>query len=128
MDGIDSDGELSDEDEEKLGKAIAEMVDDFGPDFDEEGNELEEGESDRVKSEEERSKPGRTDEEAEGEDAGRGRGRSRREDDRVDRRERVEGVGAMIRRRRLRRRRLGFRRRDRGEGGDERVSLVPTPN
>ena len=30
------------------------MVDDFGPDFDEEGNPLEEGESDRIKSEEER--------------------------------------------------------------------------
>ncbi len=28
------DGQLSDEDEEELGKAIAEMVDDFGPDFD----------------------------------------------------------------------------------------------
>ena len=60
------------------------MVDDFGPDFDEEGQPLEEGESDRVKSEDERSKPGRTDEEAEAEDEaeaeprrrgdGRGRG------------------------------------------------------
>ncbi len=59
------DGQLSDSDEEALGEAIAEMVDDFGPDFDEEGQPLEEGESDRVKSEEERSKPGRTDEEAE---------------------------------------------------------------
>ena len=38
-------------------KAIAEMVDDFGPDFDEEGQPLEEGESDRVKSEEERERP-----------------------------------------------------------------------
>ena len=53
-------GQLSDEDEEELGKAIAEAIDDFGPDFDEEGQPLEEGESDRVKSEEERSKPGRT--------------------------------------------------------------------
>ena len=59
------DGQLSDEDEEELGEAIAEAVDDFGPDFDEEGQPLEEGESDRVKSEEERSQPGRTDEEAE---------------------------------------------------------------
>ena len=40
--------------------AIAEMVDDFGPDFDEEGQPLEEGESDRIKSEEEREAPGRT--------------------------------------------------------------------
>ncbi len=59
-----NDGELSDEDEEALGDAIAEMVDDFGPDFDIEGNPLEEGESDRVKSEDERSRPGRTDEQA----------------------------------------------------------------
>jgi hypothetical protein len=63
------DGQLSDEDEEALGKALAEAVDDFGPDFDDEGQPLEEGESDRVKSEEERSKPGRTDEEAETEAA-----------------------------------------------------------
>ena len=48
------------------------MVDDFGPDFDEEGQPLEEGESDRVKSEDERARPGRTDEEAEAEQ-GRGR-------------------------------------------------------
>ena len=61
------DGELSDEDLEKLGEAIAEMIDDFGPDFDEEGQPLEEGESDRVKDEEEHEKPGRTDEEAEAE-------------------------------------------------------------
>ena len=32
-------------------------IDDFGPDFDEEGNPLEEGESDRIKDEEERSRP-----------------------------------------------------------------------
>ncbi len=55
------DGELTDEDEEALGEAIAEMVDDFGPDFDAEGQPLEEGESDRVRSEHERSD--RTDEE-----------------------------------------------------------------
>ena len=56
MDRID-DGQLSDEDEEALGEALAEAVDDFGPDFDEDGQPLEEGESDRVKSEEERSQP-----------------------------------------------------------------------
>ena len=33
------------------------MVDDFGPDFDEDGEPLEEGESDRIKSEEEREAP-----------------------------------------------------------------------
>ena len=54
------DGDWSDEIEEQLGKAIAEAIDDFGPDFDAEGNPLEEGESDRILSEEERQAPGRT--------------------------------------------------------------------
>jgi F-type H+/Na+-transporting ATPase subunit alpha len=67
MKRIEESGELSDEDEETLGNAIAEMIDDFGPDFDEEGQPLEEGESDRVKSEEEREGPERTDEEKEAE-------------------------------------------------------------
>ena len=53
-------GELSDEDEEALGKAIGEAVDDFGPDLDEDGQPLEAGESDRIKSQEEREAPGRT--------------------------------------------------------------------
>jgi F-type H+/Na+-transporting ATPase subunit alpha len=64
MKRINETGELSDEEEEALGKAIAEMIDDFGPDFDEEGQPLEEGESDRVKDEQEHERPGRTDEEA----------------------------------------------------------------
>jgi hypothetical protein len=51
-----AEGEWSDEMQEKLSSAIFEAIDDFGPDFDEEGNELEEGESDRVKDEEERKK------------------------------------------------------------------------
>ena len=51
LDRINETGKLSDEDEEALGKVIAQMVDDFGPDFDKEGNPLEEGESDRVKDE-----------------------------------------------------------------------------
>jgi F-type H+-transporting ATPase subunit alpha len=55
-----AEGEWSDEIESALGDCIAEGIDDFGPDFDEEGNPLEEGESDRIKSEEEREKPGRT--------------------------------------------------------------------
>jgi F-type H+/Na+-transporting ATPase subunit alpha len=64
---INETGELTDEDEEALGKAIGEMVDDFGPDFDQEGNPLEEGESDRIKSEAERERSARqTDEEDEG--------------------------------------------------------------
>src|SRR5438093_11331966 len=49
MSRITDTGELSDEDEKALGEAIAVMVDDFGPDFDEEGQPLEEGESDRIK-------------------------------------------------------------------------------
>jgi F-type H+/Na+-transporting ATPase subunit alpha len=52
-------GDWDDSMEESLGKAIAEAIDDFGPDFDEEGNPLEEGESDRIKDEEERKKEGR---------------------------------------------------------------------
>ena len=74
-----NDGELSDEDEEALGKAIAEAVDDFGPDLDEDGQPLEEGESDRVKSEEEREAPGRAPAvEDEATDSERRRGRRRR--------------------------------------------------
>jgi F-type H+-transporting ATPase subunit alpha len=60
-----NEGDWSDEIEKKLGDAIAEAIDDFGPDFDAEGNPLEEGESDRILSEEERQAPGRTAEEAE---------------------------------------------------------------
>ena len=66
LDRINETGQLSDEDEASLGKAIGEMVDDFGPDFDQEGNPLEEGESDRIRSEEERQAPARTGEAATG--------------------------------------------------------------
>ena len=48
MKRINEAGELSDDDERELSDAIGEMVDDFGPDFDAEGNPLEEGESERV--------------------------------------------------------------------------------
>jgi F-type H+-transporting ATPase subunit alpha len=58
------DGQLSEEDEEYLGNSIAEAIDDFGPDFDQEGNPLEAGESDRIHSADERERPGRTEEEA----------------------------------------------------------------
>jgi F-type H+/Na+-transporting ATPase subunit alpha len=53
LDRINESGQLSDEDEAALGKSIEQMVDDFGPDFDQEGNPLEEGESDRIKTREE---------------------------------------------------------------------------
>jgi F-type H+-transporting ATPase subunit alpha len=51
-----ADGEWSDDMQEDLTSAIFEAIDDFGADFDEEGNEIEEGESDRVKDEDERKK------------------------------------------------------------------------
>src|SRR5919198_676927 len=54
MDKI-GEGNWDDSIESELGDAIAEAIDDFGPDFDEEGNPLEEGESDRVKGREEES-------------------------------------------------------------------------
>jgi F-type H+-transporting ATPase subunit alpha len=44
-----ADGEWGDEVEDRLGQAIGEAVDDFGPDFDEEGEPIEEGESDRIR-------------------------------------------------------------------------------
>ena len=43
-----ADGEWDDSIESELGDAIAEAIDDFGPDFDDEGNPIEEGESDRI--------------------------------------------------------------------------------
>jgi F-type H+-transporting ATPase subunit alpha len=55
---INETGELSDEDEEALGKFLEDFVDDFGADLDEEGQPLEEGESDRVKDQEKRDKGG----------------------------------------------------------------------
>jgi F-type H+/Na+-transporting ATPase subunit alpha len=51
MDKI-ADGNWDDSIESQLGDAIGQAIDDFGPDFDEEGNPLEEGESDRVKERE----------------------------------------------------------------------------
>ena len=60
-------GELSDPDEESLNEAIAEAIDDFGPDFDAEGQPLEAGESDRIRSEEEHARAGRTAAEGDGE-------------------------------------------------------------
>jgi F-type H+/Na+-transporting ATPase subunit alpha len=62
---INDSGELSDADEKAMGDAIKDMVDDFGPDFDEEGNPLEAGESDRIRSEEEHAAPAKAAEETE---------------------------------------------------------------
>src|SRR5439155_18012787 len=44
-----ADGDWEESTESGLGEAIKDAIDDFGPDFDEEGNPLEEGESDRVR-------------------------------------------------------------------------------
>jgi F-type H+-transporting ATPase subunit alpha len=87
MKKINETGEMSDEELEGLGDAIAEMVDDFGPDFDEEGNPLEEGESDRIRAEE-REKAERGEEErkaeAEREEAERTAEEAEREAERAE--------------------------------------------
>ena len=57
-----AEGKWDDAIEERLSKCIAESIDDFGPDFDAEGNPIEEGESDRILSKEEREKDARTEE------------------------------------------------------------------
>ncbi len=49
-------GEWDDSIESELGDAIAESIDDFGPDFDAEGNPIEEGESERIVTREERER------------------------------------------------------------------------
>jgi F-type H+/Na+-transporting ATPase subunit alpha len=67
MDKI-AEGEWGDSIESELGDAIAEAIDDFGPDFDEEGNPLEEGESDRVKDQEQREEEEGEEEEEEQEE------------------------------------------------------------
>jgi F-type H+/Na+-transporting ATPase subunit alpha len=70
MDQI-AEGDWDDSIESRLGNCIAEAIDDFGPDFDAEGNPIEEGESDRILSEEERQKEGRTaGESADGDESG----------------------------------------------------------
>jgi len=73
-------GEWEDSIEEELGKAISEAIDDFGPDFDEEGNPLEEGESDRVRSEEERGRGARAGEDGDSGGDGAGGGGSEAEE------------------------------------------------
>jgi F-type H+/Na+-transporting ATPase subunit alpha len=56
-----AEGEWDDSIESELGDAIGEAIDDFGPDFDEEGNPIEEGESDRIRRERERAGEDRAD-------------------------------------------------------------------
>jgi F-type H+/Na+-transporting ATPase subunit alpha len=55
-----AEGNWDDSIEERLGDAIAGAIDDFGPDFDAEGNPIEEGESDRIRSEEARQRSAQT--------------------------------------------------------------------
>jgi F-type H+-transporting ATPase subunit alpha len=78
MKTINESGELSDEDENALGDAIAEAIDDFGPNFDEEGQPLEEGESDRVREHRDEE------EEEEGEDREQAEGQEREKPDREE--------------------------------------------
>ena len=52
------DGQWDDSIESELRDAIAEAIDDFGPDFDAEGNPIEEGESDRILRERDREAGG----------------------------------------------------------------------
>src|SRR5918999_753969 len=63
-------GEWDDSIEERLGNSIAEAIDDFGPDFDAEGNPIEAGESDRILAREEREKEAGTEEARAGGDSG----------------------------------------------------------
>jgi F-type H+-transporting ATPase subunit alpha len=66
-----AEGEWDDSIESELGDAVAEAIDDFGPDFDAEGNPIEEGESDRIRAERERLQQDRAEtrrEEVEGEE------------------------------------------------------------
>jgi F-type H+/Na+-transporting ATPase subunit alpha len=56
-----AEGEWDDSIESELGDAIGEAIDDFGPDFDAEGNPIEEGESDRIRREREREGDERAD-------------------------------------------------------------------
>jgi F-type H+/Na+-transporting ATPase subunit alpha len=57
-----AEGKWDDSIEERLSTAIAEAIDDFGPDFDAEGNPIEEGESDRILSKEARQREAQTEE------------------------------------------------------------------
>ncbi|MFL5892485.1 MAG: F0F1 ATP synthase subunit alpha [Solirubrobacterales bacterium] len=84
MKGVNESGELSDENEKALGDAIAEAIDDFGPDFDEDGKPLEEGESDRV-----RERPDDGDEEKQESDEGESGGDEETEEQEASEREEV---------------------------------------
>jgi F-type H+-transporting ATPase subunit alpha len=75
MDKLDE-GEWGDDVESDLGDAIANMIDDFGPDFDEEGEELEEGESDRTSSAGDSDAVGDSDDSDDSEADGSGEGES----------------------------------------------------
>ena len=73
-------GDWDDSMESELGDAIAEAIDDFGPDFDEEGNPLEEGESDRVRERRDDDEDSDEDEGDEGDDDSGERGDEEREE------------------------------------------------
>src|SRR4051812_47267813 len=80
IDRINESGELSDDDEQALGKSIAQAIDDFGPDFDQEGNPLEEGESDRIKDPSQRKEESGGEDSGSSEDGGSGKATEEREE------------------------------------------------
>src|SRR3954464_4542187 len=80
IDRINETGQLPEEDQEALGKSIAQAVDDFGPDFDQEGNPLEEGESDRIRDEEQRNDESGGEDSGSSEDGGSGKATEEREE------------------------------------------------
>ncbi len=86
-----AEGEWEDDIEKDLGDSIAEAIDDFGADFDAEGNPIEEGESDRIVSEDERQREARTDE---GRSSGDDDGDEGGDDDDEDEPEREEQAAA----------------------------------
>src|SRR4051794_1446787 len=98
-----AEGDWDDSIESELGDAIAEAIDDFGADFDEEGNPLEEGESDRIKDEKEREKEGRAedegddgDEEPEGKEEEESESKGDEEESGDDEEDESEGQRAMF--------------------------------
>ena len=63
-------GEWEDSTENELSEAIGQAIDDFGPDFDSEGNELEEGESERTRGGGEEDSDEDSDDESRDEESG----------------------------------------------------------
>jgi F-type H+/Na+-transporting ATPase subunit alpha len=74
------DGQWDDSIESELRDAIAEAIDDFGPDFDAEGNPIEEGESDRILRDRERDREAGGEDGSEDSDSDSGEGAEQAEE------------------------------------------------